>query len=283
MSSEVRDKRWIALDSPKPGRCKWMSRNPRHSILYRLMDNQPSAVDANFYARQIKLKVFVSWVQFLPNLAVIKCRVPKIKFERKRQELLMNHSEHFSVLIVGNELNAWSGLANELVLEADVIETAADANEALTKFAARKHEMVLIDLQKYSILTELELLERIMQSNPQSAVIVITANGNVEARVNAMKAGAFDWIAKPVDLNFVRQQVRKARQHYQLQRENQKTQVSHQNGQMCNSLAKAMDVCEKNTIQQALETCHRHRENTAKMLGISVRSLHYKMRKHGIH
>ena len=121
-----------------------------------------------------------------------------------------------------------------------------------------------------------------MQSNPQSAVIVITAIGNVEAAVNAMKAGTADCIAKPVDLNFVRQQVRKARQNHQLQRENQKLRVSHQTGQMCNSLAKAMDVCEKNTIQQALETCHRHRENTAKMLGISVRSLHYKMRKHGI-
>lgn len=194
----------------------------------------------------------------------------------------MNHSEHFSVLIVGDELNTRSGLANELVPEADVIETAADANEALAKFAARKHEMVLIDLQQCGMLTELELLKRITLSNPQSAVIVITANGNVEAVVKSIKAGTLDLISKPVDVNLVRQEVRKARQHYQLQRESQKPRVAHQNGQMGTSLAKAMDDCEKNTIQLVLEACDLHRENTAKMLGISVRSLHYKMRKHGI-
>jgi len=42
----------------------------------------------------------------------------------------------------------------------------------------------------------------------------------VETAVEAIRAGAFDFIAKPLDLNLVRQQVRKAREHYQLQLEN---------------------------------------------------------------
>ena len=57
-------------------------------------------------------------------------------------------------------------------------------------------------------------------ARPQIAFIVITAHGTVETAVDAMRAGAFDFIAKPLDLNLVRQQVRKALDHYQLQREN---------------------------------------------------------------
>ncbi|MFO0922813.1 MAG: hypothetical protein U0905_10035 [Pirellulales bacterium] len=49
------------------------------------------------------------------------------------------------------------------------------------------------------------------------------------------------------------------------------------------SLAEAMEKCERNTIQSALEACH-HRENTARSRqGISVRTLHHKMSRYGLH
>jgi hypothetical protein len=49
------------------------------------------------------------------------------------------------------------------------------------------------------------------------------------------------------------------------------------------SLAQAIDECEKTVILSALQSCNLHRENTAKALGISVRTLHYKMSRHGLH
>jgi two-component system NtrC family response regulator len=49
------------------------------------------------------------------------------------------------------------------------------------------------------------------------------------------------------------------------------------------TLTEAVDECEKSTIQNALRVCNLHRENTAKALGISVRSLHYKMSRYGLH
>ena len=49
------------------------------------------------------------------------------------------------------------------------------------------------------------------------------------------------------------------------------------------TLADAVEVCEKATIQAALEARNHHRENTAKALGVSVRTLHYKMSRYGLH
>lgn len=53
----------------------------------------------------------------------------------------------------------------------------------------------------------IELVEHIQQSYPQIPVAVITAYGNVESAVTALKAGAFDFISKPVDLKVLRRLV----------------------------------------------------------------------------
>ncbi len=59
--------------------------------------------------------------------------------------------------------------------------------------------------------------------------------------------------------------------------------VVRTNLKMTSTLTEAMEECEKSTIQMALEACNLHRENTAKALGISVRTLHYKMGRYGLH
>jgi two-component system NtrC family response regulator len=52
---------------------------------------------------------------------------------------------------------------------------------------------------------------------------------------------------------------------------------------LAGSLAEAVEECEKTTIQTVLQSCNFHREKTAKALGISVRTLHYKMSRYGLH
>ncbi|MFG0255656.1 MAG: sigma-54-dependent transcriptional regulator [Rhodopirellula sp. JB053] len=133
----------------------------------------------------------------------------------------MPDPDPFGVLIVDDEPNIRSGLARGLADDADVIETAADADEALTKIDGGNYPLVIVDVRLNCEMSGIELLERIVAQRPQTAVIVITAHGTVETAVDAMRAGAFDFILKPLDLNLVRQQVRKAREHYQLRVENQ--------------------------------------------------------------
>lgn len=132
----------------------------------------------------------------------------------------MDQFEQFGVLIVDDEPNIRSGLAKGLAAEADTIDTAADADEAIAKFASLKHPIVIVDVRLNCKMSGLDLLKRILHISKHTVVIVITAHGTVETAVEAMRAGAFDFILKPVDLHLVRQQVRKARQHYELQREN---------------------------------------------------------------
>jgi two-component system NtrC family response regulator len=126
----------------------------------------------------------------------------------------------FAILIVDDEPNIRSGLVYGLAKEADVIETAGDADEALTKFRKTGFPLVITDIRLPSAMNGLELIEAMLRSRPQTTVIVITAYGSVETAVEAMRLGAFDFITKPLDLELVREQVHKAREHHRLRLEN---------------------------------------------------------------
>lgn len=128
--------------------------------------------------------------------------------------------EEFHILIVDDEPNIRSGLAKGLGKEASRIETAGNVNEALDKFDAGHFQLVIADVRLPGDRDGLELVSLVQQRKPGTTTIVITAHGTVETAVDAMRRGAFDFITKPVDLNLIRQQVAKAREHHQLQTEN---------------------------------------------------------------
>ena len=76
------------------------------------------------------------------------------------------------------------------------ILTAADGAQALKIFTNNDFDCVITDLRMPN-LSGMELLEKIKTINTETPVIVITAFGEVETAVSAMKAGAFDYINKP--------------------------------------------------------------------------------------
>ena len=128
---------------------------------------------------------------------------------------------HFHILIVDDEPNIRSGLAKGLEKIADVIETAADVNEALDKFEKGNFQLVIADVRMPGDRDGLDLVSLVKQRKPDTCAIVITAHGTVETAVEAMRRGAFDFITKPVDLKLIRQQVTKAVEHHRLKDENQ--------------------------------------------------------------
>ncbi len=66
----------------------------------------------------------------------------------------------------------------------------------------------------------LDLVRDIRHGWPETLILVITAHGSVETAVEAMRLGAHDYLAKPVDLEMLGHQVRNAFEHYRLLEEN---------------------------------------------------------------
>ena len=107
-------------------------------------------------------------------------------------------SSQEKVLIVEDEPHALSGLAELVSGWGYRTETARDGVEALEKVTAWQPGIVVSDL-KMPRMDGLELLARLGEVNEKIAVVMLTAQGSIEAAVEAMKNGAYDFIQKPVD------------------------------------------------------------------------------------
>src|SRR5689334_11376420 len=103
------------------------------------------------------------------------------------------------ILVVDDEVNARTALADLLRDEGYEVEMAADAFKALGKYEAFAPHVVITDL-KMPGMDGIELVKKIRAADEPAAVIVMTAFGDVGTAVNAMRAGAADYLTKP--LNF---------------------------------------------------------------------------------
>ncbi len=105
---------------------------------------------------------------------------------------------HEKVLIVEDEENERTGMAELVRAWGYDTETASDGVEGLERTESWAPGIVITDL-KMPRMNGMELLERIAAQPHQVAVILLTAQGSVDAAVAAMKVGAFDFIEKPVN------------------------------------------------------------------------------------
>jgi DNA-binding NtrC family response regulator len=108
------------------------------------------------------------------------------------------------VLIVEDEPHALTGLAELVAGWGYRTETARDGVEALDKVLVWQPGIVVTDL-KMPRMDGLDLLERLGELKQNQAVVVLTAQGSIQAAVDAMKLGAYDFIQKPVDAVRLRQ------------------------------------------------------------------------------
>jgi DNA-binding NtrC family response regulator len=102
------------------------------------------------------------------------------------------------VLIVEDEENERNGLAELVSAWGYQTETAEDGVEALEKVASWLPGIVVTDL-KMPRMGGMELLEQIASQPAKVAVIMLTAQGSIDAAVAAMKMGAYDFVEKPVN------------------------------------------------------------------------------------
>ncbi len=104
------------------------------------------------------------------------------------------------VLLVDDEPGVLFTLSELLVERGHKVVTASSAAEALTKL--EEAEAVLTDLSMPKV-DGLELMGQIAARDPQLPVILLTAHGSERVAVAAMKQGAYDYLAKPFDIDEV--------------------------------------------------------------------------------
>ena len=124
------------------------------------------------------------------------------------------------LLIVDDEKPTRDGLARALGGEYD-IRLAESGERALQILHAEPVDLVLTDLRMPGM-NGLELLRRILAINPPPAVVLLTAYGNVETAVEAMKLGAYDFFTKPVHLDRLEMVLRRALETRQIRNENRR-------------------------------------------------------------
>ncbi len=105
-----------------------------------------------------------------------------------------------AILIIDDERAIRNVLKDILGNEGYQVEEAADGEEGLKKLRAGNFDAVLCDI-KMPKLDGLEFLQKAKEENADIPVIMISGHGNIETAVDAVKKGAFDYIAKPPDLN----------------------------------------------------------------------------------
>jgi two-component system response regulator AtoC len=102
-----------------------------------------------------------------------------------------------SILIVEDDALFRSFLSTILKEEGHRVEEARDGKEGLAKFLGGDFDLIITDL-KMPVMTGMELLKKSKKEKPESRWIVITAFGSIDNAVEAMKAGASDYLTKPL-------------------------------------------------------------------------------------
>jgi len=123
------------------------------------------------------------------------------------------------ILIVDDELSMREFLSILLEREGYEVAVAADAEEALGQIDGSLFDLVISDVQMPG-LNGIELLARIKQMAPDTAVLMVTAFSTADQAVEAMKLGAYDYISKPFKNEEIKVLISKALERQGLKREN---------------------------------------------------------------
>jgi diguanylate cyclase (GGDEF)-like protein len=106
--------------------------------------------------------------------------------------------------------------------------TAGSAEEALAALSQDTFDLVISDIDM-GRMSGLELVPRVHSLSPDTVVVMISGNQDIEFAIQALRVGAFDYISKPIDLRHVEASVERALKHNELLKEKRryKEQLEH--------------------------------------------------------
>ncbi len=115
----------------------------------------------------------------------------------------------WQLLLVEDEASVREAFALRLTDQGYLVQTAGSGEDAFTLLRSFEPDILVLDLVMPN-LSGLEVLARVKQTTPELLVIVLTARGTVKDAVEAMRLGAFDFVAKSIDMDDLHHTLRRA-------------------------------------------------------------------------
>ncbi len=113
------------------------------------------------------------------------------------------------LLLVEDDNSVRTTVSTFLELEGYSVDAVGSTREALARLQADAYPIVISDIY-LDERTGLDVLQTARQRNPNCAVILMTGRGSMETVMAATRGGAFDYIAKPFDLDRMLDTVKRA-------------------------------------------------------------------------
>ena len=104
------------------------------------------------------------------------------------------------ILIIDDEKAIRRVIKEILEFEKYQVDEAEDGQQGLDMALKGHYDVILSDI-KMPKLDGMDLLAKLMEQGTESSLIMMSGHGNIETAVEAVKKGAFDYLAKPIDLN----------------------------------------------------------------------------------
>ncbi len=124
-----------------------------------------------------------------------------------------------NLLVVDDELIVRDSLDKWFREEGYGVTVAESAQDALTKMAAKRFDLALVDI-KMPGTDGVELQRRMREIDPEMLVIIMTGYASVETAIAALKNGAYDYVSKPFDPDDIAHSVHNALSHKRAEQEN---------------------------------------------------------------
>lgn len=140
------------------------------------------------------------------------------------------------------------------------VVTAADGLEGLELFRRHRPQLVITDVQMPEM-SGYEVLDAVLSLEPQTLVVIVTAFSSVEKAVEAMKAGAYDYLTKPFSRDQLSLAVAKAFEFSKLRKEN--TQLKDA---LAGSIANGQIIGQAPAMQQLLQRVEKVAASQASVL-----------------
>jgi len=119
------------------------------------------------------------------------------------------------ILVVDDDENLRWVLQTQLEDLGYAVSTAEDGRQAVVAIEKEPPALVLTDLRMPG-LSGMELLDKIRSEYPEVPVVIMTAFGTIQSAVQAMRAGAYDYLTKPIDYEELGLVVSRVLEHFRL-------------------------------------------------------------------